>query len=219
MDYQKHYDLLVARSRDRVVEGYTEKHHIVPRCMGGGDEPSNLVRLTAAEHYVAHQLLVKIYPDSYSLLWALSAMTHSTRYADRSGNKRYAWLRQRFAKTQREKLKGIRPSQKCFEARQATIHNKRGPLSEELKAKLSAAAKGRKKSASHIANLSKAKIGATYPPRSEDSKRRSSEAMKNSEAHKKAIKRITADPAYKALQSANMKRIWAERKQLSQINI
>lgn len=33
------------------------KHHIIPRHMGGTDDPSNLVSLTPAEHAEAHRLL------------------------------------------------------------------------------------------------------------------------------------------------------------------
>lgn len=68
MNYQRHYDLLINRARTRVLDGYKERHHIVPRCLGGGDESSNLVDLTAEEHYVAHQLLVKMYPGNNSVV-------------------------------------------------------------------------------------------------------------------------------------------------------
>ena len=43
MNYKKHYDKLVDRSRNRMLDGYVEKHHIVPRCLGGADDTSNIV--------------------------------------------------------------------------------------------------------------------------------------------------------------------------------
>lgn len=65
MDYQKHYNLLIARAHCRPKpEGYTERHHIVPTSLGGTDDRSNLVILTAKEHYVAHSLLAKIHGGS-----------------------------------------------------------------------------------------------------------------------------------------------------------
>jgi len=58
MDYEKHYSLLIKKAQKRgTVDGYKEKHHIVPRCMGGTDDKSNIVELTAREHFVAHLLL------------------------------------------------------------------------------------------------------------------------------------------------------------------
>lgn len=39
---------------------YIEKHHIIPRCLGGTDDKSNLVEFTYREHYIAHYLLYKI---------------------------------------------------------------------------------------------------------------------------------------------------------------
>ena len=37
------------------------KHHIVPRHMGGSDDPSNLIQLTIEEHAQAHKLLFEKY--------------------------------------------------------------------------------------------------------------------------------------------------------------
>ena len=34
---------------------YYETHHIKPKCLGGSDEFSNKIRLTAQEHYEAHR--------------------------------------------------------------------------------------------------------------------------------------------------------------------
>lgn len=41
--------------------GYYELHHIVPRCLNGADEKTNLILLTPREHFLAHYLLWKIY--------------------------------------------------------------------------------------------------------------------------------------------------------------
>lgn len=59
--YLIHYTTLCEKARDRpVLEGYQEKHHIIPKSLGGNEDATNLVALTAREHYIAHLLLVRI---------------------------------------------------------------------------------------------------------------------------------------------------------------
>lgn len=62
MNYVAQYLKLIERARNRILDGYKERHRVKPRCLGGDDVQENLVYLTPEEHYVAHQLLVKIYP-------------------------------------------------------------------------------------------------------------------------------------------------------------
>lgn len=82
MNYSKIYDDLVAkcvvRGLDKkVLEGYFEKHHIIPKCMGGTDKKSNFVLFTPREHVIAHRLLWKANPDNYSLMWAYTRTVNS----------------------------------------------------------------------------------------------------------------------------------------------
>lgn len=92
MNYTKIYKSLIERSKFRLLEGYGEKHHIIPKCMGGTDDKSNITILTPEEHYIAHQLLVKIYPNNKKLLSAAMMMC-----ANRKGNKVYGWLRKQWS--------------------------------------------------------------------------------------------------------------------------
>lgn len=104
MDYKKHYDLLIQRGKHRTIEGYFEKHHIIPRCMGGTDDKNNLVALTPEEHYVAHQLLLKMYPEVRALSHAVQLMT--THHTDsRTTNKLFGWIRRRCANSMSEWVK------------------------------------------------------------------------------------------------------------------
>lgn len=93
MNYEKIYNALIEKARIRELSEYSEMHHIVPRCIGGTDDKENLIKLTPEEHYVAHQLLTKIYPSNYSLVKAASMMI-----PNRPSNKMYGWLRRRFSK-------------------------------------------------------------------------------------------------------------------------
>lgn len=58
----------ILNTRDRFnVDGYKERHHIIPECCGGPTEEWNLIDLTAQEHYEAHKLLAKENPNNWEL--------------------------------------------------------------------------------------------------------------------------------------------------------
>ena len=44
------------------------KHHIIPKHMGGTDDPSNIVELTIQEHADAHNLLYALHKSPYDKL-------------------------------------------------------------------------------------------------------------------------------------------------------
>ena len=77
MNYKKIYDALIEKRKQNPVTENFHKHHIIPKCIGGGDNADNFVSLTYREHYVAHLLLTRIYPDSYSIYCAVSRMRNS----------------------------------------------------------------------------------------------------------------------------------------------
>lgn len=159
MDYQKHYDLLIERARARVLQGYVEVHHVVPRCLGGGDEKENLVQLTAEEHYVAHQLLHKIYPESYSLMFAVIAMTGNPN--GKRCNKAYGWMRRKNAAFQ-----SANSLKRWSDPEYRVLHKEamdKVRSSPEYGAKISEANKGRVKSVEERANIAEA--GRNRKPR------------------------------------------------------
>jgi hypothetical protein len=94
MNYLKIYNQLVEKAKTRVLECYTEKHHILPKCIGGDDSINNLVSLTPEEHFLAHQLLVKIYPHEDKLVYACNRMTQHNTF-NRLNNKMYGWLKKK----------------------------------------------------------------------------------------------------------------------------
>ena len=79
MNYQKIYNQIIERAQNRKLEGYKEKHHIIPRCIGGKDEITNLAELTAREHFLCHMLLCEIYPKENKLKHALFLMAIGKR--------------------------------------------------------------------------------------------------------------------------------------------
>lgn len=77
--YRTVYENLTTTRKERglnksALEGYYEKHHILPKCLGGKDEQENYVLLTFREHIIAHKLLLKIYPGNKKLMKGLTRM-------------------------------------------------------------------------------------------------------------------------------------------------
>lgn len=110
MNYEHIYSSLIEKARNRttVPSVYFEIHHIVPRCLGGEDSPNNLVKLTPEEHFVAHQLLVKINPSNKKVLFAAIALAMNAN-GNRPNNKLYGWLRRNLSKSRKGIKRGPRP--------------------------------------------------------------------------------------------------------------
>jgi hypothetical protein len=63
-------------------------HHIIPRCLGGTDDPSNLIELTYDEHVEAHRILSEQYPTHAGLRYAYLKMRGLPEEAHREASKR-----------------------------------------------------------------------------------------------------------------------------------
>jgi hypothetical protein len=103
LNYQKIYNDLVAkcvvRGLDKkVLNGYFEKHHILPVCLGGTDDPSNFVMFTAKEHFIAHMLLWKAYPEDLSLASAAFFMRNTRDERNKFNSKLYSKLSEDYSK-------------------------------------------------------------------------------------------------------------------------
>lgn len=100
MDYKQIYNDLCARSQTRKWEKFTyEKHHIVPKSLGGTDAKSNIAILTPREHALAHLLLVKFLTGEHKakMIFALKTMV-SYRNHNRTQltTRQYETIRQTF---------------------------------------------------------------------------------------------------------------------------
>lgn len=84
------YEDLVTKAKDRpLLDGYVERHHVVPVSLGGGDEPENIITLTAREHYVAHLLLWRMAMDKKShnkMSMALHVMVNGSGHKKQDRN-------------------------------------------------------------------------------------------------------------------------------------
>jgi hypothetical protein len=125
------------------------KHHIIPKYMGGTDDPSNLVELTVEEHAEAHRKLYEQYGNwqdkiAYDMLSGqigLDDAIQAARGAANRGRKR----------TEEQKAR-LREACRLRTERQRAD----GTLDRANK-KRSASLKGHKKSAEHMENWKKAR--------------------------------------------------------------
>jgi hypothetical protein len=132
MNYKKiYYNIINYRLHHPIDTGqYGEKHHILPKSLGGMDDLSNIVKLTAREHFICHALLAEMY-DQYTYEWykmnhAFMIMKASTsKHMRYMNSKLYEMKKIDFQKVQSFNQTGIKNSQ----------YGK--PRSEETKKKIS----------------------------------------------------------------------------------
>jgi len=149
---QKRYEKLIEYYKNNMKSGYCEKHHIVPKCLGGTDEPQNLVLLPAKAHYIAHLLLCRIYPGNRKILHAFAAMALISGKHKRKINSRI-YLKMRTARS--NALKGIPRPEHVKEKLRVPKKNKNNykkPKSKEHAMNISNSLKGKKKTKEHIEN-------------------------------------------------------------------
>lgn len=79
--YRRWYLGLMEKAKTRGTIEDSEKHHIVPKSLGGKDNKTNIVPLTHREHFLAHWLLIKFTkgPERQKMLYALHCMRRSSK--------------------------------------------------------------------------------------------------------------------------------------------
>ena len=208
MDYEKTYNKLIAAARTQQIDGYYETHHIVPKSEGGSDDKTNLVKLTARQHYIAHLLLAKIY-DDVKMYSALVYMRCGNKFVKRNfkfNSRLYEKMREEFANKVSNSRKGKhhynngKISVYCVDCPDGFVPG-RMPYSEEALKRIKAGAQTAKHKAASRANFQKAaamKKGKTF---SEEHKRKISEGLKgkNNGMYGKHLSEETKQKMSKAL--------------------
>jgi len=189
LNYQKIYNALVdkcvARGLDKkVLDGYFEKHHIIPKCLGGSDKNSNFVLFTPREHVIAHRLLWKANPDNYSLMWAYARTVNShkgiltSREVEKAKIAKAEFMSNRVVSEEtkekiRQTLTGHKRTTESIEkGRQKMMGHK---VSEETKSKISAKRQELIASGWTVPESARKKIGDAFR-----GKKRSPEAVEKS---------------------------------------
>jgi hypothetical protein len=111
--YEKWYKNITDFAKHRITEDYTEKHHILPKSLGGSDKITNLVYLTAREHFICHWLLTKIYPEGeehWKMINAFRMMRAENpkqkRYSTNITARVYSNLKEEYSKLQSQRYIG-----------------------------------------------------------------------------------------------------------------
>ena len=164
--YLRWYRSIILAAQKKQSTGYVEKHHIVPRSLGGTDSEYNIVSLSAREHFVCHMLLTRITSGHHQVLmrFALGKFIQTAPGQERSFTSwEYNKIREAISqartgrkhsddarKKMSDKRKGRAPWNKGI---------KQGPHSEESNKNRSATLAGRKRSPEFCLKVSEGKKG------------------------------------------------------------
>lgn len=173
MTYQEFIeDILISRGRFNCGETYHERHHILPKCLGGTNNKENLIDLYAKEHFIAHKLLAQEHPNEIKLIQAynIMAFAHNQNQLERYEltPEEYEETRKIISQTMKEKYKD--PTQHpCYGTH----------ISEERKKLISKANKGNKYCLGRVLSQeTKNKIGNANRNPSEETRAKMSKSQK-----------------------------------------
>lgn len=127
--YTSWYYKIISNAQVRCLPDntYIEKHHIIPKSLGGTNAPDNIVKLLAREHFICHLLLIKMTENKSkrSMAYAAWQMTNikgrtsRDRYVPTS--KMYEFLKKQLSKT----YKGVPKNYASFLNKKHTEETKR----------------------------------------------------------------------------------------------
>jgi hypothetical protein len=158
LHYLNRYNKFIGALKAQTIDGYYELHHIIPKSSGGSNDKSNLVALTARQHYIAHWMLWKAYGENMTR--AFFMMSSVGRY-ERVSSKTYDKARKDYSEQVKIQMAN-KPNIPKFtpehreKLRQAKLGTKR---SEETKEKIRQSRLGKKMSKEFCKKVSEAKKG------------------------------------------------------------
>ena len=164
--YTTWYYLIIAYAQKNVNrEGYFEKHHIIPKSLGGSNDPINLVKLSAREHYICHLLLVRMTEGTSrtKMRYAAWMMVKNNHHQNRPAitGRRFQILREQLIKANKERsgpnLGKIMSKEQKNKIGLSQKGISKGPHTEEHKQKLRGP-----KSEEHRKSLSLSRVGKSW---------------------------------------------------------
>lgn len=190
--YSRIYFLIIERAKSRTLspEVYVERHHIIPKSLGGDNTKFNLVSLTAREHFICHLLLPRMTTGVHKqkMTFAAWALTMKKDITDKKiSNRTYQKLKEERAKLLRGKSMSEKQRLNLIKV------NTGKPCSEEKKAKIREARKLQITTEETKIKMSKARIGKKHSPKTIEKMQQSAKLkLPMSEETKTKIKQARA---------------------------
>lgn len=204
MNYIKTYRSLI--NKDYSNADYTEKHHIVPRSLGGGNEKENIKVLSGKAHMIAHHLLMKMFPESRELKGAYAQMCIKNSGKKFVSPRQYHEGKKILSESMKDKnhpcqseeshAKGAKTLKKMYE--NGTFTGRKGAkLTDEQKKNISNGRKGKGLGNSYVRSdetkrkLSESRKGIKTGARSEEVKAKISNTLKGKTVSDETRRRIS----------------------------
>ena len=177
--YTSWYNNIIANAQNRSILGYTEKHHIIPKSIGGEDIASNIVALTAREHFICHLLLTKMTTEKFKrklihAAWGMCNLKGPGQQRYKVTSKTYEELKIKHADALSKLYTGVKNSKKSNPGVKNGFYGK--SHSEETKEKIRQARLGTKDS--NEVKIKKSMSAKQKPPVSDTTKQKLSIANK-----------------------------------------
>ena len=213
--YTKCYFSIINAAKSRISgNSYTEIHHIIPKSLGGSNEPKNLVSLSSREHFICHLLLIKMLAgiSKRKMSFAFWSMCnrHNTdienvyqcnsRIYELSrkqfiisnkilhiGSKRSQETKQKISEGQKGRIGGMQNKNHSEETKQKISNSNKGikkPLSEQRKKEISQQFLGSKQTETHISKRISSRKENGFYKNEIETKRKMSESAKLRERYK-----------------------------------
>jgi len=211
----------VAKSRNSQIS--IEKHHIIPKSLGGDNSPTNIVNLTHREHFICHLLLTKFTTgkERIKMLYAFNRMHYGkNRYISNSkhyenirkeamqnlslrntGQKRSIETCEKISKSRTGKGTGPQNKEHIEKRISKIIGQKR---TDEVRARMSAERCGKKQSIDHIKKRQQSLIGKVRNNDSKEKYRLSKTGSLNPNAKSVQINGKNYSTKHEACQDLNL---------------
>lgn len=189
------YFNIVTRAKARVLSAdiYVERHHIIPKSLGGTNDATNIVKLTAREHLICHRLLIHM---TYGLAKSKMAnaawrMMFSSKNHKRSiiDSRTYESIRSHVAEATRERNMSRKHTEETKRKISESKLGKTRNITPEWRQKIIDTQTGMTKKPLSDATkqkISQAKFGKKLGPLSDEHRKRVSDSKKG--------KKIQVDP-------------------------